>query len=165
MREQNQSAGVSVKVAARDQTKPTATLGPVLENSRNLFVPINERPTITVPALVKSARLDRFSVNSIAPTGSFGIPRLAEPPRKEEAEVGAAAEQDAHEEQLDERRDFPAGQIHPGKHACAIKRLMPIVASGTSANQNERYTASKTREQRHTVAIAARSSEVCTPAM
>ena len=49
-------AGVRVSVATRVSASPSATLGPVLEKSLNLVVPISERPTITVPALVSSGR-------------------------------------------------------------------------------------------------------------
>ena len=49
-----------------------ATLGPVDEKSLNLVVPISNRPTITVPALVSSAVIARCSVTRIAPAGIAG---------------------------------------------------------------------------------------------
>ena len=60
------------KVAARVKASPSATLGPVVEKSLNLVVPINDNPTITVPAVVRSAREELPRVLRIARAGSTG---------------------------------------------------------------------------------------------
>ena len=110
------SAGVSVRVATSVKASPTPTLGPVLENSLNLFMPISDRPTITVAALVSSGVTDRGSARRIAPAGSAGSQCSANRQEMNRQKSVPHAEEDDDQEQLDQRRELPPGQRHPGQH-------------------------------------------------
>ena len=100
-------AGARVRVAASVMTSPSATLGPVRENSLNRVVPINISPTQTVPGARQECPSRAAERHPHRPGGVLRVPVLGVPPRDEEAEIRPAPEQEDHQEQLDQRRDLP----------------------------------------------------------
>ena len=60
-------------MARSERASPRATLGPVVEKSLNLVVPISSRPMMIVPALVTSGMNDRLNVSLITPAGFRGL--------------------------------------------------------------------------------------------
>ncbi len=142
--------------------RPSATLGPVVENSLNLVVPISIRPTKTVPALVRSAGAPRRSVTRIAASGFLGSQCSAN--RQETKRQKSVPLPNS----TTIRNSSTRGEIsHPSRESQArtpraITRQIPIVTSGIRARRSDRYTISRTPRRRTIVASAARSSEVWT---
>ena len=119
-------------------TRPIATLGPVLENSLNLVVPISIRPAKTVPALVNKAMAPRRSVTRIAAAGFFAS--QCSPNRQEmnrQKSVPLPNRRTIRNSSTSGETSQPAVASHASNPLEMITHA-PIVTRGTRASRNER---------------------------
>ena len=115
-----------------------------------------------VPALVTRGTNDRARVMRITPAGLRGLkcsPNRHDRNRQKSVPVPNSSATRNSSTSGEISQPTPYSQASTPR---AITRLAPIVASGTSASQSERYTATRTISSRTTVTAAARSSETCT---
>ena len=125
-------------MAISESASPRATLGPVVEKSLNLVVPISIKPMMIVPALVTRGMNDRLSVCFITPAGFSGLKCSANRQEMKRQKSVPVPNRIATRNNSTRGEISQPAVLSQASNPRAMIRLMPIVASGTIARKNDR---------------------------